>query len=180
VPILKVLLSNPEMHLKVGKDSESCTLWFDAKFQPVRDGSTFTIFYGNQKRDGYSGNGVATIGKRMPNDSQVAEKGFGSLSVYPPDLEEPQESHPHFPVSFEINISLHADTFFHVRNTDPKSHLIYLWLDTESQKDGLCYGDDPNGNEIEWRADKTNCAQVEALSFKIILRPENIESAPFP
>lgn len=86
---------------------------------------------------------------------------------------------PIFPsILKSILITLPADTFLHVLRTNLNTHLINLWLTTESQQEGLGFGNEPDGYEIEWRPERKNDARVESILFKINPRLENDESVP--
>ena len=183
MPILKFLLTNPELRLHTEKDSERWALWFDAKIE--RNNERFTIFCGLEQYDGFSMNGTAIVEQRTskteaqqsplsePNDRKFTEERPGYISIaYPPRDWKGSEKFPPF---FEIKISLPADTFLCVLRTNPETRLIHLWVDTSTiiQEDGLVYGNDPTGNEIEWRVEKKNYAHAKSITLKINPCPDD-------
>ena len=181
MPTLNFLLTNPRLTLEAKKNSEEWTLGFDAKIvRPEGFRERFTIFCGGKEYDGYDTNCTAIIKQRTAknesqpspvetNDSKLAEEvvekrpGYVGVAYPPPEWNDSEK----FPPFFTIKILLPADTFLRVLQANPETHLTHLSLDTNIRDEGLVYGNDPDGKEIEWRAEKKSLCDLESIRLTI-------------
>ena len=174
MPILNFLLTNPEPELETKKDSEEWTLRFDATIKrPEGLLNRFKIFCGGEELDGYSSKGNAIITQQTSeNESQQSplheRPGHIYLHYFPPGDE--LRNSEGLSTAFTIYIRLPADTFLRVLQMNPEKHLIHLGVDTGIEnwrEEGLAYGDDPDGKEIEWRVEKKNYAHADSIRLTI-------------
>ncbi len=188
MPALDFLLTNPELILEARKDSEEWTLRFDATIKrPEYSLSRFEILAGSEAIDGYSSKGNVVITQQMtdnesrqsPDTEGPGKPGHVLLYYFPPGSE--LRDSEGIATAFTIYIKLHSDTFFRLHQANLKTHLVHLRVDTgitNWKEEGFVYGNDPDGNEIEWRAEKKQYAQAEVIELTITPRPENASERP--
>lgn len=167
MPTLKFQLRSPRLVLDAKLGQEEWRLIFEATNQPIRDGDSFKILCRGKQYDAFSTSGTVYIGPRAnPAEHLSPEKNDGAIGsigvVYP--LEDWGE----IPPFFEANISLSADSFRRLIETHTHVRAIELWVSTAAGENGLIYGDDPNGRELEWWVERSNSTVAESISIRFI------------
>jgi len=183
MPVFRFLLTNPSIFLVAEEESDKWSLWFDATIErPERDyhgyRDSFTVMCGGKEYNGFRLTGTIGIDlhqstERKEDEAEHQTKlGYIRINYFPPTEEFPED----VPPKFEIRTSLLPDTFFRLLQANPENCLIKLSVHTRSlwdkdqetqQKEGLVYGDDPNGKDYIWHTEKkwTSCLDLVTLTM---------------
>jgi hypothetical protein len=167
MPTLKFQLRNPRLVLDAKPGHEEWRLIFEATSQPVRDGDSFKILLRGKRYDAFCTSGTVYISPRanLP-DQPSPERTDGAVCslavVYSP--EDWGDTAPFF----EVKVSVNADSFHRLIQTPTHVRATELWVSTVMGEDGLIYGNDPDGRELEWWVEKSNLADAESISIRFI------------
>jgi hypothetical protein len=176
MPTLQFLLTVNSFAHCIDKGSEEWILMPDAIFQ--RNYRNFEVFVGPDKYNGFELEYSITIKQRTPvNIDWIAKLAQFSLQASNGKLNENivdrcsgsialiYSIEHQIPPNLEIIILLPSDTFFRTQEYLEK-YDCHLSLQTDPFEAGLIYGDDPDGKDIRWLADKVEVAIVKSISFQ--------------
>ena len=164
MPVLRFQLQSRRIILDASLGKEEWKLVFGAVSVPVDDGQSFKILSRGKRYDAYR---IAGTVYMRPNTSRPEqhppELGVGSVSlIHPPD--DLGGIQPFFEAKFFLS----AESFHHLLTTDYLSPIIELWATTAMNENGLIYGNDPDGRELEWWPERSNTSVVETVSIRFI------------
>lgn len=180
MPILKFQLRNSLLCLDVSSESEDWELTFDAVNVPTSEKSyqTFTIFSHGLEYDGYASNGRFNIKPMMPNLKQPSDQenvGIGNIKCL-----HSHEFGENIPPVFEAEFFLSVESFRQLVEIDTRTVTVELWVTTADEK-GLIYGEDPDGNELEWRLEgsgrgdsSAGISNAKEISFRFNVKADEI------
>lgn len=182
MPVLEFLLENSQLIYRAEKDSEEWALVLDAKLQKNYD--SFEVFLGSDIYDGFGLDCLVKIKQRTPQNTAWVERSAGfAQEASDGNLSETAlkkclgkialiywQADPEFKPYFEITILLPTDEFFRVQAYF-ETCLAYLHIETNLFSPGLIYGDDPDGRDLKWLADKVEVAIAESMSLRFTPHP---------
>jgi hypothetical protein len=174
MPILKFHLQKPRLVLDVEPSQEEWELIFDARIQHIKDGDSFNILFRGKQYDAFTIGGTAYIraranpGEQSSREIKRLRSEFGENAIGSIGVSYSSEQWEEIPPFFDITIALSPDSFRSLVERYVDAHIIALWITTPIAGNGLIYGNDPNGREIEWWVERSNSSVAESASLRLI------------
>jgi hypothetical protein len=166
MPVLKYRLRSRRLIVDARSSSEEWELVFDAVSQPVGDRQSFKILSRGKEYDAYSTKGTVYISPKVPKPGgSSAQEGIGIGTV---TVIHPPRGWGDISPFFEAKFFLSAESFRRLAEIDTRTAVVELWVTTAMNEKGLVYGDDPDGNELEWWAERSNISNAESISVRFI------------